>query len=247
MRKPTVGLAVVVLALSWAHTASAQTADEIIEKSIAAMGGRAAHEKIKTRVATGEISIGTPVGDIAGTVEMYGAAPNKQRSVIKADLTNLGAGPLVIDQRFDGTVGYAMDSMQGNREITGSQLDNMKVQSFPNPFLNYKANGISAKLGAREKVGDKEAYLITFEPPTGFPIKTYIDATTFLPVRTIVRADVPQMGQIEQMVEPLEYKDVDGVKVPTKLRLTNAMQTITMTFSKIEQNVPLDDKMFVKP
>ena len=38
-------LVVAVLALAWAHTASAQTADEVIEKSIAAMGGRAAHEK----------------------------------------------------------------------------------------------------------------------------------------------------------------------------------------------------------
>lgn len=247
MRNVILRSVAVVLALAWAHAASAQTADEIIEKSITAMGGRAAHEKIKNRVATGELTIGTPAGDITGTVEMYGAAPNKQRTVIKADLSQFGAGQLVVDQRFDGTVGYAMDTMQGNREITGSQLDNLKSQGFPNPFLNYKANGTTAKLGPKETVGGKEAHLITFEPTAGFPIKTYIDATTFLPIRTIVRADVPQMGQVEQMVEPLEYRDVDGVKVPVKLRLTNAMQSITMTFSKVEQNVTLDEKMFVRP
>jgi hypothetical protein len=247
MTKALVRCAVVVLALTWAHSAAAQTADEIIEKSLAAMGGRAAHEKIKNRIATGELTLGTPAGDIAGTVEMYAAAPNKQRTVIKADLSAFGAGQLVVDQRFDGTVGYAMDTMQGNREITGSQLDNMKAQSFPNPFMNYKASGMSVKLGAKEKVGDKEAWLLTFEPTSGFPIKTYIDATTFLPIRTIVKADVPQMGQIEQMVEPLEYKDFDGVKVATKLRLINSMQSITMTFTKIEQNVAMDEKMFVKP
>ena len=176
-----------------AHAATAQTADDIIEKSIAAMGGRAALEKIKTRVVTGDLSIGTPVGDIAGTVEMYGAAPNKQRTVIKADLSSLGAGPLVIDQRFDGTTGYAMDTMQGNREITGTQLDNMKAQGFPHPFLNYKAAGSSVKLGAKEQVQGKDMYVLTFEPPAGLPIKQYVDATTFLPARTIVTADVPQM------------------------------------------------------
>ena len=241
-------LAVVTIALAWASVASSQTADEIIEKSLAAMGGRAAHEKIKNRLSTGEISIGTPVGDITGTVEMYGATPNKQRSVIKADLSSLGAGELLIDQRFDGTAAYAMDSMQGNREITGSQLENMKAQSFPNPFMNYKATGLSVKLDpAKQKVGDKEAYLLTFEPPSGFPIKTYIDATTYLPLRTVVRAVTPQTGEIEQWVDPVEFKDVDGVKVVSKMKLTNSMQTITMTFTKIEHNVTLDEKMFSKP
>lgn len=247
MRTFRLRLVVAVLVLAWAHTASAQTADEIIEKSIAAMGGRAAHEKLKSRVTTGELSIGTPAGDIAGTVEMYAAAPNKQRTVIKADLSAFGAGQLLIDQRFDGTTGYALDSMQGNREITGSQLDNMKAQSFPHPFLNYKASGMSVKLGAREKVGDRDAYLLTFEPTSGFPIKSYIDAETYMPIRTVIRADVPQMGQVEQIVEPSDFRVVDGVKVPFKMKLTNAVQSITMTFSKVEHNVAIDEKMFVKP
>jgi outer membrane lipoprotein-sorting protein len=247
MKKTVVRLAAVILALSWAATTSAQTADEIIEKSITAMGGRAALEKIKTRVATGDLSIGTPAGEIAGTVEMYGAAPNKQRTVIKADLSALGAGQLVIDQRFDGVTGYAMDTMQGNREITGSQLDNMKAQGFPHPFLNYKAAGASVKLGAKEQVKGKDMYVLLFQPTSGFPIKQYVDAETFLPARTIITAEVPQMGRIEQMVDPSDYQEHDGVKVAHKIELTNAMQSISMTFKKIENNVTVDEKMFVKP
>ena len=239
--------AVVAIVLAWAPIASAQTADEVIEKSIAAMGGRAAFEKIKTRVATGELSIGTPAGDIAGTVEMYGTAPNKQRTVIKADLSQFGAGQLVIDQRFDGTTGYAMDTMQGNREITGSQLDNMKAQGFPHPFLNYKAAGVSVKLGAKEQVKGRDMLVVTFEPASGFPIKQYIDAETYLPARTIVTAEVPQMGKVEQMVDPSDYRDVDGVKVAYKMELINAMQSISMKFTKVENNAAIDEKMFSKP
>jgi hypothetical protein len=247
MTKAIVRLSLVVLALAWAHTAAAQTADEVIEKSITAMGGRAAHEKIKNRVTTGQLSIGTPAGDIAGSVELYAAVPNKQRTVIKADLSAFGAGQLLIDQRFDGTTGYAMDSMQGNREITGDQLNNMRAQSFPHPFLNYKATGSSVKLGANEKVNGRDMFVLIFEPTVGTPIKAFIDAETYLPARSVITAEVPQMGKIEQMVDPTDFRDVDGVKVPFKMTLTNAMQSISMTFSKVEHNVTLDEKMFVKP
>jgi hypothetical protein len=240
-------LALAVAILFFAQIASAQTADEVIEKSITAMGGRAALEKIKSRIMTGELSIGTPAGDIAGTVEMYGAVPNKQRTVIKADLTQLGAGQLVIDQRFDGTNGYAMDTLQGNRDITGNQLDNMKAQSFPHPFLNYKAMGSSAKLGAKEQIDGRDMLVLTVEPAAGSPVKQFIDAETYLPMRAILTTDMPQIGKIEQSIDVSDFRVVDGVKVPFKIRLSNPQNVITMTFTKVENNTAIDDKMFVKP
>ena len=240
-------LAVVVMTLAFAQVSWAQTADEIIEKSIAAMGGRAAFGKIKNRVMTGTVTLTTPAGDIAGTVEIYNAVPNKTRTVIKADLSAFGAGPLVVDQRFDGTNGYVLDSLQGNRDITGSQLEGMRSNAFPHPFLSYKAQGTTVKLGAKAKVGDREAYLVTMEPPSGSPVKQIIDAATMLPWRTVITADVPQFGTVEQTAEASDFRDLDGVKVPHKVTISSSVQGITMTFAKIEHNVTLDEKMFVKP
>jgi len=240
-------LAAFVLVLGWAQAAAAQTADEIIEKSIAAMGGRAAFDKVKSRAMTGTISIGTPAGDLPGTIEMLNAVPNKTRMVINADLSAFGAGPLVIDQRFDGTAGYVLDTMQGNRDITGGQLEGLKNNSFPHPFLNYKAMGMSVKLGDKGKVADREALLLLFEPTKGTPIKQWVDAQTFMPVRTAIMAEIPQMGTVEQYLDPSDYRDLDGVKVPYKLTLQSSVQTVSMTLSKIEQNVPVDEKLFVKP
>ena len=137
--------------------------------------------------------------------------------------------------------------MQGNRDITGSQLDNLKASAFPHVFLTYKSMGMSVKLGATEKVANRDAYLLTFQPPTGNPLRQYVDAETFLPTRSIIRAELPQMGEIEQWIDPSDVRELDGVKVPFKLTLTNSMQTIAFTFSKIEHNVAVDDKMFVKP
>jgi zinc protease len=85
------------------------------------------------------------------------------------------------------------------------------------------------------------------EPSAGSPIRQFIDAENFLPVRSIVKITTPQTGELEQTADSSDYRDVDGVKVPFKLSLTNAMQTVSMTFTKVENNVAIDDKMFVKP
>ena len=169
-------LALALVLLSPAAVLSAQTVDEVIAKSVAASGGRAALLKLKSRSMTGTITLSTPGGEIVGSVEILNAAPNKSRSVIKADLSALGAGPLTIDQRFDGTAGYVLDTLQGNRDITGGQLDNLRNGSFPSSFLTYKEMGISAKLGDKQKVGERDAFVVIFEPPAGSVVRQYIDA-----------------------------------------------------------------------
>jgi phage-related minor tail protein len=105
MRAVSRRLAVALLFVAWAHVAWAQTADELVDRSLAAIGGRAALLKLKSRVTTGTITLSTPAGDIEGSVELLNAAPNKSRSLIKVDLSALGVGQLVLDQRFDGNVG----------------------------------------------------------------------------------------------------------------------------------------------
>jgi len=240
-------LAAVVVLLAWAHVSSAQTADEIIDKSIAAMGGRAAMDKIKTRQTTGTLTLSTPAGDIPGTIEVTNAAPNKARTVIKADLSSLGAGPMVVDQRFDGTTGYVLDSLQGDRPITGDQLANMRANSFPHPFLSYKALGTTVKLAGKEKDGTRDAFVLTFEPSTGPTVRQYIDAETYMPLKAVIKLTLPQVGEVEQTARSLDYRDVDGMKVPFKLEVSSAIQSFTIVISKVEHNVPVDDKLFAKP
>lgn len=240
--------AIAVVVLACAQTAAAQTAEEILEKSIAAMGGRAAFDKIKTRSMSGTITLITPVGDIPGSIEILNARPNKARTLIKADLSSVGAGPLTIDQRFDGQNGYVVDTLQGNREMTGNQLDNMRNAGFPHAFLNYKDVGFSVKLQGKEKLGKGEAYVLIFEPATGSTIRQYIDAQTMLPVQFSLTVNVPQVGgDIEQTTTVEDYREVDGIKMPFKLSSSSSVQSFTVTLDKVVHNVEVDEKLFVKP
>jgi outer membrane lipoprotein-sorting protein len=237
-----------LLALAWAHAAAAQSADDIVEKYLAAIGGRAALGKLKSRVGTGSLTLSTPVGEIAGSIEVWNAVPNRSRTVIKADLTALGAGQLVVDQRFDGRTGYVMDSLQGNRDMAGSQLENIRNGFFPSPFLNYKENGATLQLTGKEKVGAREAHVITITPKAGPATRYYFDAETSLPLKMVVTIEVPQLGQqVEQTTEFLDYRTVDGIKLPFELKSSSSVQQVSIKLSKVEHNVQIDETLFAKP
>lgn len=248
MKQLVAALVVALLQLSVADLAWSQTADEIVEKSIAALGGRAAHAKLQSRSATGTIVLATPGGDITGSIDVLSAAPNRTRMLIQADLSALGAGPLTVDQRFNGETGYVLDSLQGNRELTAGQLAGMKNGAFPHPFLDYKARGMKVTLGEKEKVGDRAAHVVTFTPADGPATRQYIDAETFLPVKMTTKVEIPQLGQeVEQTTVFSDYKAVDGVMVPFRLASSSSVQNFTVTISKVEHNVKVDEALFSKP
>ncbi len=232
----------------WAIPSLAQTADEIIEKHLAATGGRAALSKLTSRVSIGTITLTTPVGDLKGTIELYQKKPNKTRTLIKLDATALGGGQIVSDQRFDGTNGYVLDSFNGNRDITGEQLEAMKSGGFPTPFLNYKESGLAVALGNREKVDTRDVYMVQLTPKVGPGVKAFFDAENFMLVRTILTINVPQLGgPIDQVVDFSDFRDVDGIKIPYVTKSSNPVQSIVAIVTEVKQNTEIDDSSFAKP
>ena len=194
------------------------------------------------------IALSTPAGEVSGTIQVFGKAPNKARSLIKVDLSQFGVGELVVDQRFDGTVGYVLDSMNGNRDITGNQLDNMRNAAFPTPFLTYKENGSKVELLGKEKVGDRDAYVLQVTPKSGSPAKQYFDAETYMLLKTLTTVNVPQLGRdVEQTGEFTDYRAVDGIKLAHTIKSTNPVQAFTITVTAVEHNKAIDDASFVKP
>ena len=222
-----------------------QNADQIVEKHIAAIGGRDALAKIKSRKATGTATISVQGMDLSGPIETYHQAPNMQRLYITLDLSAMGAPePMVLDQRFDGTAGWTLNSMQGDQPMTGAQLENMKTSTFPTPMLTYKENGTAITVLPNETVAGKSLVVLQVAPKTGTTSKVYLDPETYLVVRSVAKVDTPEAGQIEQVSEPSDYRVVDGVKVPFKVVQSNPMQTVTFVLKTVEHNLTLDQAMF---
>jgi zinc protease len=236
-----------VMAL-WSAQAAAQTAAEIIDKHLAASGGRAALSKVTTRVATGSVALVLPIAELAGTIEAYNKKPNKSRNVVKLDVSGLGAGTITAEQRFDGTAGFNTDEVNGYREITGDQLAAMKNAAFPSPLLDYQEQGVAVSLAGREAVNGKDAHVILLTPKSGPATKAFIDADTFMLVRTTMSLKVDELGgqAVEQVTELADFRDVDGIKTPFSVTSTNPLQTIRITFKDVRHNVDLDDASFAK-
>jgi zinc protease len=224
----------------------AQTADAVVEQYLAAIGGREALGKITSRKSAGTVTIATPQGNISGPIEVLLKVPNKSSVHMTLDLSALGGSDMTIEQRFDGTAGYAMNSMQGDSEITGNQLDNMRNNVLPTPLLHYKEGGAAVELLPHEKIGDKDAIVLLVTPKTGSPVRIFLDAETHLLLRTVTKINSPQTGDVEQTSDFSDYRAVDGVKVPFHVASTNPLQSLTIVLTKVEQNVAIDDAMFAK-
>jgi hypothetical protein len=236
------------LILGLAEIASAQTADEVVEKHLTAMGGREALGKLTSRTMVGTITVSTPQGDISGPFEAYAKAPNKSRTYIKLDLSSFGQGEIAVDQRFDGTTGYMINTIQGNSEITGNQLENMRNGVFPSPLLKYKEAGMKIEVLPKEKIGDKDAIVLLITPKAGSAARQFLDAESYLPIKMVMKVDIPQMGgEIEQTTEFSDFREVDGLKIPFQMKITNPAQTLIIKANKVEHNTAIEDSNFAKP
>jgi hypothetical protein len=248
MKRMLAAVAGVALVVILAPRALAQTPDEIVEKHLAAMGGRAALAKLTSQVASGTIAIQAQGADLGGTIELSKKAPNKSRTLMRIDLSSVGGSEMVVDQRCDGKTAFASNSLQGDREITGAQLQSMLNASFPSSLLNYKETGGKIELLGRETVGAKPVLALQYTPAAGPGVKLYLDASTYLVSRSSVKLSVPEAGgEIEQVTDVTDYRAIDGVQTPFLVTVSGSGQVLTITLAKVEYNVTLDDAVFSRP
>ncbi|MCG3160708.1 MAG: hypothetical protein JMDDDDMK_01777 [Acidobacteria bacterium] len=225
-------------AKSDAKPAALPTVDEVLDKFVKALGGREAVEKITSRSVKGSFEI--EAMNMTGTLEMAAKAPNK--SATKVDIPGFG----VVNNVFDGAKAWATDPMQGLRELSGGELAAMKRRSDFYAEINYKKIYPKMEMKGKEKVGSYETYVIEATPAEGGPEKLYFDVNTGLLVRQDMEVEGPQ-GKMATESYMDDYKVVDGVKVAHTMKQVNPMFAMTMKFTEVKTNVPIDDAKFNKP
>ncbi len=242
------GILATLILFACSSAAQSPTADDIIEKYLKAIGGRDLLSKLDSRVMKGTVSVNTPAGEVSGTMEVYNKAPNKSRTFMKLNLGSFGVDDIVVDQRFDGESGYSVNSAEGDRDIVGGQLHSLRNNRFPTPLLTYKTTGTKIELAGREKIGDRDAYLLEVTPLIGAKSRLYFDAENYLLLRSVVKIDASELGgEIEQTIDFSDYRDLDGVKVAYRMKVSNPAQSFTFNIGSVEHNTRIEDSNFTKP
>jgi len=101
-------------------------------------------------------------------------------------------------------------------------------------------------VSGKEKVGDREAYVIDATPAGAAAEKLYFDTQTGLLIRRDFTAESPQ-GSFPAQEAYEDYKAVDGVMVAFTTKLTLPQFGLVIKLSEVKHNVPVEDAQFLKP
>lgn len=221
-----------------APTPAMPTVDDILNKYIAAIGGQAAIDKLKTRVMKGTIT--TASGQTL-TYEIDQAAPDRAYEMFVAPR---GA----MERAVNGNTGWEKNP-QGVHDLAGQQLADLKssLQLFRN--LKLKEQYVSLRMGRKDKIGDREVYVMTGTTADKKRERLFFDAQNGLLLRRVTYNET-MIGIIPEQTDFEDYRDVEGVKFPFTIKLSTVdvgNPSATRTFTEIKLNVPVDDSKFNKP
>jgi len=214
------------------------TADRVLERFIEATGGRKAYEKLTSRVIKGTLEVAAQ--GIKGTIEIYSKAPDKHWEVGVIE----GIGEFT--RAYDGQIGWSQDPINGLRELSGVELAILKRSATFNGELKWRQLYPKVELVGKEKINEKEVYVVRLTPTEGQPVTSYYDTASFLVVRTDMVQEGPQGNvPIESYVS--DYREVNGIKIPFEIKQSIPIGTLLIKLTEVKHNLPIDDARFRKP
>ena len=232
--------ALMVSSAVFAQDAAKPSIDELMEKAIQAVGGRESTAKMTSMVAKGTMEI-VSMGGTASS-ELYAKAPDKRATVIVVD----GYGE--IRQGYDGKIAWSSEPQNGLVELKGNQLAAAKREAQFNGELRWKELYPKAEITGKEKVGNRDCWVVRLTPTEGSPVTRFYDTETSLLAKVVGVSDTPQ-GEVEVAVEMSEWQDIgNGIKSPHTIKVTlPGIGDLITRYKEYKYNVEIDDAKFAMP
>lgn len=227
MKKLFLGIAL----LSAVVFAKAQTAEEIVNKHIEALGGKANIEKVKA-VA------------MEGGMEAQGVSVNLKVTKVSGKLSRQDIsvmGMTGYDLTTDTSGWIFMPGQPAAIQKTGDILKMAQADlAIADNLYNYQAKGNKVELLGKEDVSGVDCYKMKYtSAATGDTALVYVNPNDWMISRV---ATVKSLNgeSIPVTVDFSDYKDTDGMKFP----YTMSMAQGAITFSSIKVNPIVDEKLY---
>jgi hypothetical protein len=219
-------------AMPAAPGAPAVTADQILEKYVAALGGADAIKKVTSRVMKGAIQ----TGGSESPIELFTKAPNKRVSISNGQSYTA----------FDGTAGWMGMTGRPAREMSATEADAAGLDAEFSLALRLKEIFPQLRRGRPETIGGVECEILNASRPGRLPVRLYFDKNSGLLVRMVRYADTP-VGRVPTQIDYADYREMDGVKSPFRWTLSRTNGRFTIQVKEAKNNVAIEDAKFAKP
>lgn len=205
--------------------------DDVIEKYVKAIGGEEIINNLNTLVAEGNVNFSMQGSELSGSYQLKKKAPNKETQIM--DL-----GFMKQMQWVDGKNAWIQNAQGVIERKEGRELSSLLEEATM--MLDAKITELDFQC---EIIGKKGSEIVMkTSSPTGKERTYYFDGSTFLINKIETIEDTPQ-GVIPITEIRKDYKDVNGIKMPTTIITESPQFTIDMQLS-YSLNQQIEDSEF---
>jgi hypothetical protein len=211
--------------------------EDVVKKSIEAMGGAEAFANVKNRVVTG--TMGMPAMGMKGTVKTYQKRPSD--ILIEINVPNM----MQVKQGFSHGIAWEINSMMGPRILEGAERALIVFSArFDDSDLSDVFSSITCT--GVEDVNGEACYVLVMEMEGIAPVTSYISKETYLNVKINMTIN-SGLGEMEIDTFTTDYKEVEGLLYSHRNEQQVMGQKIVNVIEKIEHNVDLEEGLFDIP
>ncbi len=198
---------------------------QIVDKYVAAIGGRDALLKRSSSVMRGTFEM--PAAGLRGDVVGQMAKPNR----MDMSITCPGIGEM--RSGFDGTTAWSIDPTSGPRVLDGAELAQAQMQADFLSALHDEKNYTSMETIELADFEGRKAYTLRLVRAGTDTTYEYFDAETGLMIGSKATRDT-QMGPMTATTVLSNYKDFGGIQMPTTTTVRTMGQEIVMSVTSLE-------------
>ncbi len=218
----------------------AQTADQIIRKYVAFIGGKKNWKHVTSITTAGEYNY----GGIPFPFRTYAKRQNRYKFVVPFKGKYYA-------QAFDGSKGWKIDAFKNETTptlLTGKDalaMANEADVELEGPLIDFRRKGHRVKLEGKVMRDSVECFKVMLTRNNGETETLYFNERTFaLTSKTAVARNVELQGALLETAYS-DYQDVGGIKIPFRSESASDGQVIlTITVEKAAINSSIDDKEF---
>lgn len=215
------------------QSVTAQTADEVVNNYVNAMGGKEKLASLNSVKMTG--SINAQGMDIPITMTRV------QQKGMRLDMEIMGSANYQMMNETEGWVFMPVMGMTEPKKMEDEQFKSgVSQMDIQGSLFNYKDKGNTVELAGADKVDGKDAIKLTVTSKAGKVTTYWLDAKTYFLIKTSSKAEM-QGQEMDMETTFADYKqNADGFWFPYSMTTMNG----TITYEKIETNVKVDESIF---